>query len=363
MPVTGRAGIPHQQIRFCRAPDGVRIAYAVHGQGPPLLISTCWLSHLQHDWESPVWRHFLADIGRFATIIRFDERGHGLSDWDVTDFSLDARVGDLAAVADDAGFATFALMAMAQGGPVAITYAHAHPARVTRLVFYDSYADPQHGVTDDDLALEDAFEQIIKVGWGRPEGTFRRVFSTQMIPDATEEQLGWLDDLLKVSVSPRTAVLARQQRMGADASALMPELTMPTLVLHSLRDRMNHFDHARHLSAGIPGARLVPLDSGNHILLADEPAWPVFVSEVRDFLAADRAREPAAAVPLARLLSGREVEVLRLAAAGRDNEEIARALTLSVRTVERHLQNIYAKLDLQGKAARTAAVARLLGGG
>jgi DNA-binding CsgD family transcriptional regulator len=228
-------------------------------------------------------------------------------------------------------------------------------------VFYDSYADPQHGITDDDLELEDAFEHIIKAGWGRPEGTFRRVFSTQMIPDATEQQLGWLDDLLKVSVSPRTAVLARQQRKWADASALMPELAMPALVLHSLRDRMNNFDHARHLSTGIPGARLVPLDSGNHILLADEPAWPVFVAEVRDFLADDRVTETARKVPLSQILSGRELEVLGLAADGRDNEEIARSLSLSIRTVERHLQNTYAKLDLQGKAARTAAVARLLG--
>ena len=363
MPASFRAGNPHQQIRFCRAADGVRIAYAVHGTGPPLLISTCWLSHLQHDWESPVWRHFLSDLGEFATVIRFDERGHGLSDWDVTDFSLEARLGDLAAVADDAGFATFALMAMAQGGPVAITYAHRYPGRVTRLVFYDSYADPLHGMTDDDIELEDAFEHIIKAGWGRPESTFRRVFSTQMIPDATEEQLGWLDELLRVSVSPRTAVLARQQRKGADASDLMPQLTAPTLVLHSLRDRMNSFAHARHLSTGIPGARLVPLDSGNHILLADEPAWPQFVTAVRDFLADDResAAVPAR-VPLAQVLSGREMQVLGLAAQGRDNDEIARRLTLSVRTVERHLQNIYAKLEVQGKSARTAAVARLLSG-
>ncbi len=328
-----------------------------------MLISTCWLSHLQHDWGSPVWRHFLSDIGQFATVIRFDERGHGLSDWDVTDFSLEARLGDLAAVADDAGFDTFALMAMAQGGPVAISYAHRHPQRVTRLIFYDSYADPLHGISADDLELEDAFEHIIKAGWGRPEGTFRRVFSTQMIPDATEEQLGWLDELLRVSVSPSTAVLARRQRRWSDASALMPELDVPTLVLHSLRDRMNNFEHARHLTTTIRGARLVPLDSQNHILLADEPAWPVFVAEVRDFLLADRKPAPTSTkLPLAQVLSSRELEVLTLAADGRDNDRIARELSLSVRTVERHLQNIYAKLDVQGKAARTAAVARLLAG-
>ena len=129
-----------QQVRFCRAADGVRIAYAVHGSGPPLVISTCWLSHLQQDWQSPVWRHFLEDLGRFATVIRYDERGFGLSDWDVTDFTIEARISDLEAVVDDCGLDDFALMAMSQGGPVSIAYVARHPERVTRMMFYGSHA-------------------------------------------------------------------------------------------------------------------------------------------------------------------------------------------------------------------------------
>src|SRR6478609_226480 len=151
---------PVQQIGFCEAPDGVRIAYAVSGTGPPMLVSTCWLSHLQHDWESPVWQHFLRDLGRFVTLIRYDERGYGLSDWDVTDHGLEARIGDLTAVADHMGFERFALMGMAQGGPPAIAYAHRHPERVTRLLFYGSYAGaatlPE---TDEELA---AFAAMIR---------------------------------------------------------------------------------------------------------------------------------------------------------------------------------------------------------
>ena len=158
---------PVQQVRFCEAPDGVRIAYAVSGTGPPLLVSTCWLSHLQHDWESPVWRHFLDQVGRFATIIRYDERGYGLSDWDVTDHGLEARIGDLEAVADHAGLDRFALMGMAQGGPPAISYAARHPERVTRLLFYGSYAGAAAGSIESQEELE-AFAQLIKVGWGRP---------------------------------------------------------------------------------------------------------------------------------------------------------------------------------------------------
>ena len=351
------APAPPQEIRFCRSADGVRIAYAVHGSGPPLLVSTCWLSHLQYDWESPVWRHFLADLGRFATVIRFDERGHGLSDWDVTDHSLDMRIADLEAVADDAGFPRFALMAMAQGGPVAIRYAAAHPDRVTRLVFYGSYADPRLDASDEDDELEATFDQMVKVGWARPESTFRRVFTSLMIPDATEEQMRWLDELQRVSVSATVAYTARRQRREQGATECLDDLDVPTLVLHSRHDRMNDFDCGRFLATSIRGARLVPLDSRNHIVLEHEPAWSVLVHELQQFLRTDGA---APAPTGAETLSSREREVLTLAAQGLDNDDIARTLTLSVRTVERHLQNVYVKLGLQGRTARAAAVARLL---
>ncbi len=357
MVATGRQDVP-QQVRFCRSADGVRIAYAVHGAGPPLLISTCWLSHLQFDWESPVWRHFLTDLGRFATVIRFDERGHGLSDWDVTDHSLVARVGDLEAVADAAGFDRFALMAMAQGGPVAISYAAQHPERLTRLLFYGSYSTATFGLTEDDLEVQNAFEQMIKVGWARPDSTFRRVFTSLMIPSATEEQMRWLDDLQRVSVSASTAYEARRQRMAADVEDLLPTLDLPTLILHSIGDRMNEFAYGRHLASSIAGARLVALPSDNHIVLEEEPAWALFCAEVKRFIAPDAISETP--VPIENLLSAREIEVLQLVAAGSDNDEIAAALHVSTRTVERHLQNVYRKLGVHGRAARVAAAARFL---
>jgi pimeloyl-ACP methyl ester carboxylesterase/DNA-binding CsgD family transcriptional regulator len=343
---------PVQQIRFCEAPDGVRIAYAVSGTGPPLLVSTCWLSHLQHDWESPVWRHFLDDLGRFATIIRYDERGYGLSDWDVTDHSLEARIGDLEAVADDVGFDRFALMGMAQGGPPAIAYATRHPERVTRLLFYGSSAGP--GGEPELREKLEAFAGLIKVGWGRPEHHFRRVFTSMMIPGATDEQMRWLDEIQRVAASATTAAQALLQRSEADVAGLLPGLDVPTLVLHSLRDQMNEFENGRRLATRITGARLVPLDSDNHIVLGDEAAWPVFVEEVRRFLAVDGAPAQAADG-----LSPREREVLALVAEGRSNEEIATELYLSIRTVERHLQNSYGKLGVRGPSARAAAVATL----
>ena len=362
--------VPRQEIRFCRAPDGVRIAYAVHGSGPPMVVDSCWLSHLQYDWQSPVWRHYLQEWGRDHTVIRFDERGHGLSDRGVTDHSLEARLGDLEAVVEDSGVDRFALQAMAQGGPVAIAYTVRHPERVSRLVFYGSYCG-QQSKDPTEAEMNDTLDSLIKVGWARPDSAFRRVFTSLMIPRATEEQHTWLDELQRVATDAETARTSRRQRLAADSSALMGRLELPTLVIHSRGDRMNDFEEARHLAAGIDGARLVALESDNHIVLEDEPAWAVYCAELREFLAGDAEPAPTGVSAPSRdtaqdgataldQLSPREVEILHLAAEGLDNEAIAGALTLSVRTVERHLSNVYAKLDLRGKSARTAAVARLL---
>jgi pimeloyl-ACP methyl ester carboxylesterase/DNA-binding CsgD family transcriptional regulator len=356
-------GLPRQDVRFCRSADGTRVAYAVHGSGPPLLLASCWLSHLEFDWQSPVWRHFLLDLGRFATVVRYDERGHGMSDWDVADFGLDQRVADLEAVADAAGLDRFALLGMSQGGPVAVTYASRHLQRVTRLVLYGTYSAREALVRNDPEAveLEQTFHQLIKVGWARPDSTFRRVFTSLMIPEATEEQGGWLDALQARATSADNAGRARTARMKADVRDLLPRLSTPTLVLHARGDRMIDFAEGRELAARIPGARLVALDSVNHITLADEPAWPIFVAELSAFLAPDRvgAGTPGGSL---RTLTERELDVLRLVSQGRDNTEVARALSLSVRTVERHLTSVYTKLGLSGRSARAAAVARLLAG-
>lgn len=349
-----------QDIRFARSADGVGIAYAVHGSGPPLLIDACWLSHLQFDWQSPVWRHYLVELGKVATVIRYDERGHGLSDRGVTDHSLQARLADLEAVVEDAGLGRFALMAMAQGGPVAIEYAARHPDRLTRLIFYGSYSGAEAAATAEELELLAAFEALIKVGWARPTSEFRRVFSSMMIPGGTEEQMRWIDDLQQRACDTETAVISRAQRQVTDSTWRLPELELPVLVIHSRGDQMNEFHHARHLAANIHGARLVALDSNNHVVLADEPAWPAFLHEITEFIEPDRQRAPVTADDVAALISPRELDILRLAAVGYDNDAIAAELFLSVRTVERHLQNAYAKLGLSGRTARTAAVARLL---
>jgi pimeloyl-ACP methyl ester carboxylesterase/DNA-binding CsgD family transcriptional regulator len=362
--VTPQADVSAEQVRFCRSADGTRIAYAAQGEGPALVISTCWLSHLQFDRQSPVWRHWIEELGSFTHLVRYDERGFGLSDWDVDDFSFEQRVADLEAVIDAVGVEHVALLGMATGGQVAVMYALKHPERVTRLILNSTY--PAMAADDEGLAMERAFVELIRVGWARPESEFRRVFTSLMIPGATPEQMTWLDDLQRVATSTENAIRFREARSGVDLTDVLGGLDVPTLVIQGKDERINSFEGSRELASLIPGAQLTALDSANHILLADEPAWPVFVSEVRTFLAPETERFARERTPDAErraalhTLTPRERDVLRHVAGGQDNEEIAAALSLSTRTVERHLQNAYLKLGVSGRSARAAAVAALL---
>jgi pimeloyl-ACP methyl ester carboxylesterase/DNA-binding CsgD family transcriptional regulator len=358
-----RSGPPpaavNQEIRFGRSPDGTRIAYAVHGSGPPLVVASCWLSHLQHDWQSPVWRHFLDELGAIATVIRYDERGFGLSDWDVTDFSIEARRTDLETVVAAVGLERFALLGMSGGSAVALAYAVAHPERLTRLILYGTVCGEPVTRDGDALAEEETYRSMIRVGWAKDDPVFRRVFTSRFIPGASEEQMRWFDDLQRMSTSPENAVASRIARQSVDLSDELPRILAPTLVLQAVGDRQTTFENAPLVAAQIPNARLVPLESSNHIILADEPAWNVLLGEVTAFLEPERraAPQPRTATES---FSPREIDVLRLAAQGRANDEIANSLAISVRTVERHLSNAYGKLGLAGKSARAAAVADLL---
>jgi pimeloyl-ACP methyl ester carboxylesterase/DNA-binding CsgD family transcriptional regulator len=362
---------PAQSVGFCRSADGVRIAYSRLGEGPPLVVSTCWLSHLEYDLQSPVWQHFVRGIAAVSSTVRYDERGFGLSDWDVTDFSFEARLNDLEAVVDAAGLDRFALLGMSQGGPVAVAYAHRHPERVTRLALLASYVATVD--RSETMLMEETFTKMIEVGWARPEGRFRRVFTDALMPGASPEQMTWVDELMRRSTSTENAVAFRRARLTVDVTDLLAQLRLPTLVMHSRGDQMNPIAGSRRLAAEIPGAQLVTLESDNHVLLDGEPATEVFFAALADFLAPDAAaaatdvpaelpRQNGMPAPAALAqLTGREREVLDLVAAGRENREIAEALTLSVRTVERHLQTVYRKLGLSGSAQRAAATALVLG--
>ena len=340
-----------QQIRFCTAPDGVRLAYAVHGSGPPIVRVATWLTHLDFDWESPVWRHWLDDLGEGHALVRYDERGCGLSDREVGDLSVDTWVADLETVVDAAGLDRFALLGLSQGAAVALVYAARHPERLTHLVLYGGYARGRKFRGPEARRNEDALLSVIRAGWADPDPTFRHLFSMLFLPHGTAEQMAWYDDLQRRSTSPATAARLYDARGAIDVVELAPRVATRTLVAHARGDRVVPVDEGRLLGALIPGARLVLLESSNHILLSDEPAWPSFLAEVRAFLGSERTP----ATPSMEDLSPRELEVLELVAAGLTNEAIAERLSISVRTVERHVSNVYAKLRVSGKAARAAA--------
>jgi pimeloyl-ACP methyl ester carboxylesterase/DNA-binding CsgD family transcriptional regulator len=352
-PASGRARV-EQQVRFCTAEDGVRLAYAVHGSGPPIVRAATWLTHLDFDWESPVWRHWLVELGAGHTLVRYDERGCGLSDQEVGDLSLDTWVADLETVVAAADFDRFALLGVSQGAAVALAYAARHPERLTHLILYGAYARGRTFRGPEERRHGEAMISAIRAGWTDANPTFRHLFSMLFLPLGTAEQMAWYDELQRRSTSAATAVRLYEARNNIYAIDLAPRVTTPTLVAHAREDRVVPVEEGRLLAARIPGARLVLLESANHILLADEPAWGDLLAELHTFLGS----EPGPAGPAISILSPRELDVLALVAAGLTNEAIAERLCLSVRTVERHLSNVYVKLRVSGKAGRAAAAAR-----
>ena len=277
---------PEQEIRFSAAGDGTRLAYAVSGAGPPLVKAANWLSHLAYDWESPVWRHWLAELSRRFRLVRYDERGCGLSDWDVGRFSFDDWVDDLETVVETAGLDRFPLLGISQGGPVAIAYAVRHPERVTHLVLLGSYAQGRRksAPTPDELALTDARVEIVRLGWGRPDPAYRQIFVSRFLPEGTQEQWRSFDELQRRSTSADNAWRFVDEFANIDVTNLAPKLTVPTLIMCSRREPDNRFEQSRLLAALIPESRLVPLDSSNHLLPEHDPAWQHFLAEIDRFL-------------------------------------------------------------------------------
>jgi pimeloyl-ACP methyl ester carboxylesterase/tRNA A-37 threonylcarbamoyl transferase component Bud32 len=287
-----------QRIRFCTASDGTRIAYATSGRGQPLVKAANWLSHLEHDGKSPVWRHWIRELSRDHTLVRYDERGCGLSDWTVDEFSLEAWVRDLEAVVDDLELDRFPLLGISQGGPIAIAYALRHPERVSRLILYGSYARGQahRDLSDREREERELLLELIRLGWGKDHDAFRQVFTRLFIPEGTPEQIQWFNELQRVSATPENAARMCDAFHMLDVRDMVPRLDLPTLVLHATGDLRIPFNEGRLLASTIPGAAFVPLESRNHLLLESEPAWPRFLREVRAFLGvpAGIATDPAA---------------------------------------------------------------------
>lgn len=274
-----------QQVRFCRTSDGVHLAFSAVGSGPPLVKTANWLNHLEFDWQSPVWSPLFMRLAAQYRLVRYDERGTGLSDRDVPDFSFEAFVRDLEAVVDTLRLERFALFGVSQGAPVAIAYAVRHPERVSRLVLSGGFAQGwRKRGNASEVARAEASIVLIREGWGQDNPAARQMFTSLIIADATREEMEWMSELERQTASAETAMRLLQVIGDIDVTDLLPQLSVPVLLLHSRGDARVPFERGRELAQTIPNARLVPLESKNHLILSHEPAFPRFVEEICGFL-------------------------------------------------------------------------------
>ncbi|MBT6119659.1 MAG: alpha/beta hydrolase [Rhodospirillaceae bacterium] len=280
-----RVASPPQHVRFCTSRDGTRIAYATTGAGHPLVRAGHWLTHIEHDWQSPVWRPFLNELGKSFQVTRYDQRGNGLSDWTADDFSLDRFVDDLEAVTEGAGLDRFALYGTSQGAAISIAYAARHPHRVSRLVLLGGYVQGRlvRG-NEEERDTGKAMLTLIRHGWGKPGSAFLKSFASMYIPGGRQDQIESLAELQRQTTSPENATALRAAVDSFDVSDLLRQVSCPTLVLHARNDGVHPIEQGRALAAGIPDAEFVMLESDNHAILQNEPAWNVLFNELGRFV-------------------------------------------------------------------------------
>ncbi len=340
-----------QRIRYLRTPDGVQLAWAEAGSGPVLVKAANWLSHLEYDWQSPVWRHWMRFLSGNYRFVRFDERGCGMTDWNVGDLSMERWVEDLEAVIDAADIQTpVILLGISQGASACIKYAVRHPERVSHLVCYGAYA---RGIarrnSPENERVYRAIIDLMRLRWGSGNPAFTQVFTSRFIPGGTDEQLDWFNELCHKTTSPEIAADLMEARANVDVTDLLGEVRTPTLVIHSRDDAVCPIAEGRFLASGIPDAQFIELDSRNHILLEHEPAWGRFCEAVLEFTGVAKGGSGGEDAAFSQL-SKREREVLVLIAEGLGNAEIAERLAISEKTVRNHVSNVFDKLGVWTRA-------------
>ena len=338
-----------QRIRYLRTTDGVQLAWADAGTGPVLLKAANWLTHLEYDWDSPVWRHWIRFFSTRFRLVRYDERGCGMTDWTIGDLSFDRWVEDLEAVVDASQARKFVLLGISQGAATCVAYAAKHPERVSQLVLYGGYVRGAAVRGTPQEAREfAAIVELARIGWGREHPAFRDVFTSRFMPGATQDQIDWFSELCRKTTSPAIAGELLERRSRIDVTALLEQVRVPTLVLHARNDVVVPPAEGRLIASRIPSAQFVELDSKNHILLEHENAWEHFCTAVTEFTGVSVAgdtEDPAFAS-----LSQRERAILGLIAEGLSNASIAERLSLSEKTVRNHVSNVFDKLGVWSRA-------------
>jgi pimeloyl-ACP methyl ester carboxylesterase/DNA-binding CsgD family transcriptional regulator len=343
-----RSGQFRQHIRYVTASDGTRLAWAEAGAGPTLVKAANWLTHLEYEWDSPVWKHWMRFFSSHCRFIRADERGCGMSEWNGEALTVDQWATDLETVIDAAQpVEPVTLLGISQGAATCIRYAIAHPERVARIILYGGYARGalRRGTPMSQRAYQ-AMVDLARSDWGNDNPTFRQVFTSRFIPGGTPEQIQWFNDLCLKTTTGEIAARLFESRAVVDISDSLGEVRAPTLVLHARGDVIVSIDEGRLLASAIPGAEFVELDSRNHVLLEHEPAWQRFQDEVLAFMQTGETSSDAAFAAL----SARERQVLALMADGLSNADIADRLNISEKTVRNHASNLFDKLGVWSRA-------------
>ena len=334
-----------QKIRFVRSSDGVQLAWEDSGSGPLVVKAANWM-HLAFDWESPLWRHWLTFFNSRFRFIRYDERGCGMSDQNASQFDIGRWVDDLEAVIEAAApREPFALLGILQGAAMCIGYAVRHPERVSKLILCGGYARGFYHRQDPETLREyAAMLEVMRIGWARENPAFRQLFTSRFVAEATPEQLAWFSEVARKSASPENAAAILEARGRTNVADLLPQVRVPTLVLHAREDAVAPIEEGRLIASSIPGAQFIELDGKNHVLLESEPAWGRFQSAVLDFLDVSHETEVFAS------LSKREREILALIIEGLGNKEIGARLAISEKTVRNHISSLYDKLGVWTRA-------------
>ena len=338
-----------QRIRFLRARDGAQLAWAEAGEGPLLVKASNWMTHLEFEWESPVWRHWMHFFSSHFRYVRYDERGCGLSDREPPAVSIESWISDLEEVCDAVRTEEpFALLGISQGTHACISYAVRYPERVSRMILYGGYARGYLKRGNPDTVREyRAIVEAIRVGWGKDNPAFRSLFTSRFIPEGTAEQVAWFNELCRKTAAPGMAADLLQLRGEVDIVDLLGQVRVPTLVIHAAEDNVIPASEGRLLASSIPGAEFVQLQSKNHVLLEHEPAWTRFQEAVLEFAGLDASPASDDAFTA---LSPREREVLALLSEGLDNAQIGERLSISEKTVRNHVSNVYDKLGVWTRA-------------
>ncbi|WP_026549616.1 alpha/beta fold hydrolase [Arthrobacter sp. Br18] len=343
-----------QVIHFALTRDGARLAFTENGSGPVLVIVGHWPSHVAMDWNSPVWHHWLEGLSRSHRILRYDSRGTGLSSSGRDGMSLETWVEDLETIVAAAGLKSFAVLGMLNAGPVAIDYAVRHPDRVRALVLYGTFVLGRERRGDARSSREgEALRTLMQLSWDEDNAAIRQLWSARFIPESSLEQLTSFNELQRTAAGAETVSESLDVCHRIDVTAQAGRVRVPTLVMHSRNDAMVPLESGYQVAALVPGADFLLLDSNNHILLAHEPAWGLFLSSIDNFLDPQSVPVPH---PLD-LLTAREREILELIASGLDNAAISRLLFLSPSTVRNHITHVFGKLGVANRA-RAIVLAR-----